>query len=158
MLLDITNIDSHWSFNGLLWKKRNAPVSCDRGFVIYSIRISIRDTVILLIVYSNGKVFMHFYFSKSKERPLRRQPKVINKKTSPHPYYPQLSLPMHIYWDTPKWDAPAGTDFSWCRYRWPAKWAVPQPRSHRFSGSASAAQTALPPQSPARSIRRFQDR
>lgn len=79
MLLDITNIDSHWSFNGLLWKKRNAPVSCDRGFVIYSIRISIRDTVILLIVYSNGKVFMHFYFSKSKERPLRRQPKVINK-------------------------------------------------------------------------------
>ncbi len=51
---------------------------------------------------------MHFYFSKSKERPLRRQPKVINKKTSPHPYYPQLSLPMHIYWDTPKWDALLG--------------------------------------------------
>ena len=55
---------------------------------------------------------MHFFFFigevKSKERPLRRQPKVINKKTSPHPYYPQRSLPMHIYWDTPKWDALLG--------------------------------------------------
>ena len=51
---------------------------------------------------------MHFYFSKSKERPLRRQPKVINKKTSPHPYYPQRCLSMHIYWDASKWDALLG--------------------------------------------------
>ena len=35
-------------------------------------------------------------------------PYTNNKETSPHPYYPLLSLPMHIYWDVPKWDALLG--------------------------------------------------
>ena len=60
-----------------------------------------RESIYALLFFFIGEV-------KSKERPLRRQPKVINKKTSPHPYYPQRSLPMHIYWDTPKWDALLG--------------------------------------------------
>ena len=48
---------------------------------------------------------------KPKERPLRCQSKVTREKkqkTSPHPYYPQLSLHMHTYWDTPKWDTLLG--------------------------------------------------
>lgn len=60
-----------------------------------------KESIYALLFFFIGEV-------KSKERPLRRQPKVINKKTSPHPYYPQRSLPMHIYWDTPKWDALLG--------------------------------------------------
>lgn len=60
-----------------------------------------KESIYALLFFFIGEV-------KSKERPLRRQPKVINKKTSPHPYYPQRSLPMRIYWDTPKWDALLG--------------------------------------------------
>lgn len=52
-----------------------------------------RESIYALLFFFIGEV-------KSKERPLRRQPKVINKKTSPHPYYPQLSLHIHTYWDS----------------------------------------------------------
>ena len=56
---------------------------------------------------------MHFYFPSSENikketATLSTQSDKQEKKTSPHPYYPQRSLPMHIYWDTPKWDALLG--------------------------------------------------
>ncbi len=56
---------------------------------------------------------MHFYFPSSENikketATLSTQSDKQEKKTSPHPYYPQLSLPMHIYRDTPKWDALLG--------------------------------------------------
>ena len=52
---------------------------------------------------------MHFYFPSSENikketATLSTQSDKQEKKTSPHPYYPQRGLPMHIYRDAPKWD------------------------------------------------------
>ena len=52
---------------------------------------------------------MHFYFPSSESikketATLSTQSDKQEKKTSPHPYYPQRGLPMHIYRDAPKWD------------------------------------------------------